>query len=111
VDLAGALRSTERGAILPPGGKAEGRLELQLIRRRSGRIEQNGVPVEKGELGGGGRAARVDTFAIMSGGRSEIERGVHASDTGGDFHMEGPAILQVATPLELLTIRGEFEAG
>ena len=43
-------------------------------------------------------------------GRDEIESGINTGDAGGDFDVEGPAVEQIAAPLERLAIGGKRES-
>src|ERR1035441_2440628 len=97
----------ERSAVAPGGGNRERGVVLEGVGLRAPRIEQHLIPVEDGQLRGGGTAAGE---AVGFGRRDEIESHFERGGAGGDFQMEGVHVVAVAPPGNALAGRLDLEA-
>src|SRR5215831_15949255 len=72
-------------------------------------VEQHRVPADHRHLFCGRVPGGIDSFLARGG--EEVESGINAGRSGGNFYVEGPAVLQVAPPLERLAIEEELQSG
>src|SRR5579863_4343797 len=110
VNLVGALvGNRKRGAEFPALGKLQRSGVVDLVGLPALGIKQNLVPTDDGELGSGGGSGGESTF--KGGGREEVEFGIDLAHAGGDFHMDGVAVEQVAAPFERGAVGLEKQSG
>src|ERR1700732_1564691 len=99
----------KRGAELPAVRKLQARAVIDVVRLPAPGIEQNLIPADDRELVGGRGTRRKSTFEDRR--RKKVECGGDLTDAGRDFHVDGEAVDQVATPLENLSAGTELQAG
>ncbi len=110
VDFVSALAGDgKRGAELPAVGKFQAGGVVDVVGLPAFGIKQDLVPADDGQFVGGGGAGGESAFERCGG--KEVEFGSDFGRPGGDFHVEGEAVEQVAAPFQSLAGGEEFQAG
>src|ERR1051326_4115416 len=105
----GLIGNREWGAELPSSRKFQRGGVVDVVGLVAFGVQQDLVPTDDGELVGGRGAGRKSAF---ESGRGEIVKfGVDFGDPGGNFDVQGPAVEQVAAPLERVSSGAELQAG